>query len=121
MPVANAFPSISLSFFDFQTRIKKFWDMSQQGEHNYWDGNQAQFLESFLQHLKVVKILGLGLCKGEVSFVTFLIKHARNLKTMVFIYKQRDLEQREKIRTYFQNLCAYVPTALPQIVFEVSG
>lgn len=75
--------------------------MSNSEEEKYWE-SQTQNLQSFLHHLKIVKIHGFLECENEVSLAKFLLKHGKALEEMVLSTghcKARHSLQRQKIRS----------------------
>lgn len=75
--------------------------MSNSGEERFWE-SQSHAINSFLQHLKVVKIYGFSDCESDVSLVKFLLKHGKVLQEMFLcaeISKSRDSLHREKIKS----------------------
>ncbi|EYU24829.1 hypothetical protein ABFS82_13G021400 [Erythranthe guttata] len=80
---------------------KDLWQSPSSGEERYWE-SQTQYLNSFLRHLKEVRIFGFTECANDVSLVKFLLKHGKVLQ-QVFIFtslsKPRDSLLREKIKS----------------------
>ena len=75
--------------------------MSSSGEERYWE-SQSQAINSFLHHLRVVKIQGFSECENDISLVKFLLKHGKVLQEMFLcaeLSKSRDSLQREKIKS----------------------
>lgn len=75
--------------------------MASSEEEQYWE-SQTQALESFLHHLKVVKIHGFLECENEVTLAKFLLKHGKALEEMILCtgnYNTRDSLRRQKIRS----------------------
>ncbi|PON82639.1 F-box domain containing protein [Trema orientale] len=70
-------------------------------EELYWE-SQAETLNSFLQHLKILTIYGLFKCKKEVSLAKFLLKHGTALQEMTlcteqYISNARDFRRQQNI------------------------
>lgn len=75
--------------------------MTNTEEEKYWE-SQIPTLESFLQHLKVVKIQGFLDCANEVTLTKFLLKHGKVLEKMILCRgysNRRDILRRQKIRS----------------------
>ncbi|XP_009606348.1 putative F-box/FBD/LRR-repeat protein At4g03220 [Nicotiana tomentosiformis] len=80
---------------------RDLWQLSNSGEERFWE-SQSHAINSFLQHLKVVKIYGFSECESDVSLVKFLLKHGKVLQEMFLcaeISKSRDSLHREKIKS----------------------
>ncbi|KAK6157251.1 hypothetical protein DH2020_011499 [Rehmannia glutinosa] len=80
---------------------KDLWQSPSSGEERYWE-SQTQYLQSFLRHLKVVKIHGFIECENDVSLVKYLLKHGKVLQEVFLstsLSKPRDSLLREKIRS----------------------
>ncbi|KAG2397278.1 putative F-box/FBD/LRR-repeat protein [Vigna angularis] len=60
---------------------RDLWDMTITEGEQYWE-SQIRTLESFLQHLKVVKIHGFLDYENEVALAKFLLKHGKSLEEM---------------------------------------
>lgn len=76
--------------------------MTSTEEEQYWE-SQIPSLNSFLQHLKVVKIHGFLDCENEVTLTKFLLKHGKALEEMIVCTatghgNTRDTLRRQKIR-----------------------
>lgn len=72
-------------FVDFpldQEWNRDLWDMTITEGEQYWE-SQIRTLESFLQHLKVVKIHGFLDYENEVALAKFLLKHGKALEEMI--------------------------------------
>lgn len=80
--------------------------MSSTGEERYWE-SQSEGMNSFLHHLKVVKIQGFSECENEISLIKFLLKHGKVLQEMFLICSReiisskssKDSLQRQKIKS----------------------
>ncbi|KAH6788947.1 hypothetical protein C2S51_003953 [Perilla frutescens var. frutescens] len=80
---------------------KDLWQSPSSGEERYWE-SQTQLLNSFLHHLKVVKMHGFTECANDVSLVRFLLKHGKVLQEVFLctsLSKSRDSLLREKIKS----------------------
>ncbi|KAH0653584.1 hypothetical protein KY290_031854 [Solanum tuberosum] len=81
---------------------RDLWQLSNSGEERFWE-SQSNAMNSFLQHLKVVKIHGFSECESDVSLVKFLLKHGKVLQEMFLcvaeLSKSRDSLHREKIKS----------------------
>ncbi|RDX88668.1 putative F-box/FBD/LRR-repeat protein, partial [Mucuna pruriens] len=80
---------------------RDLWDMTITEGEQYWE-SQIRTLESFLQHLKVVKIHGFHDYENEVALAKFLLKHGKALEQMVLYTgncNARDTLRRQKIRS----------------------
>ncbi|CAJ1979009.1 unnamed protein product [Sphenostylis stenocarpa] len=80
---------------------RDLWDMTITEGEEFWE-SQIRTLESFLQHLKVVKIHGFLDYENEVALAKFLLKHGKALKEMVLYTGHcnvRDTLRRQKIRS----------------------
>ncbi|WVZ04483.1 hypothetical protein V8G54_025289 [Vigna mungo] len=80
---------------------RDLWDMTITEGEQYWE-SQIRTLESFLQHLKVVKIHGFLDYENEVALAKFLLKHGKSLEEMVLHTghcNARDTLRRQKIRS----------------------
>ncbi|ESW04588.1 hypothetical protein PHAVU_011G108100 [Phaseolus vulgaris] len=80
---------------------RDLWDMTISEGEQYWE-SQIRTLESFLQHLKVVKIHGFLDYENEVALAKFLLKHGKALEEMVLHTghcNARDTLRRQKIRS----------------------
>ncbi|KAI5660729.1 hypothetical protein M9H77_20052 [Catharanthus roseus] len=85
---------------------RDLWEMSSTGEERYWE-SQSEGMNSFLHHLKVVKIQGFSECENEISLIKFLLKHGKVLQEMFLICSReiisskssKDSLQRQKIKS----------------------
>ncbi|XVF44492.1 hypothetical protein PTKIN_Ptkin02bG0127600 [Pterospermum kingtungense] len=80
---------------------KDLWVMPTSEEEQFWE-SQTQALNSFLNHLSVVKIHGFLECEHEVSLAKFLLKHGKALQEMTLFSghcNYRDSLRRQKIRS----------------------
>ncbi|KAM3221979.1 putative F-box/FBD/LRR-repeat protein [Capsicum annuum] len=79
---------------------RDLWQLSNSGEERFWE-SQSNAMNSFLQHLKVVKIHGFSECESDVSLVKFLLKHGKVLQEMFLCAaeKSRDSLHRERIKS----------------------
>ncbi|KAK7312749.1 hypothetical protein VNO77_36846 [Canavalia gladiata] len=80
---------------------RDLWDMTITEGEQYWE-SQIRTLESFLQHLKVVKIHGFLDYENEVALTKFLLKNGKALEEMVLCAghcNARDTLRRQKIRS----------------------
>ncbi|KAL2328308.1 hypothetical protein Fmac_021735 [Flemingia macrophylla] len=80
---------------------RDLWDMTITEGEQYWESH-IRTLESFLQHLKVVKIHGFLDYENEVALAKFLLKHGKALEEMVLYTghcNARDTLRRQKIRS----------------------
>ncbi|KAK7263574.1 hypothetical protein RJT34_31166 [Clitoria ternatea] len=80
---------------------RDLWDMTITEGEQYWE-SQIRTLESFLQHLKVVKIHGFLDYENEVALAKFLLKHGKALEEMILCAgycNARDTLRRQKIRS----------------------
>ncbi|KGN46705.1 putative F-box/FBD/LRR-repeat protein At4g03220 [Cucumis sativus] len=78
------------------------WERSASEEEQFWE-TQIEPLESFLLHLKIVKIEGFMDCLSEVSLTRFLLKHGSALQQLTLLTtktKHRDsLIRRREIKS----------------------
>ncbi|XP_027348626.1 putative F-box/FBD/LRR-repeat protein At4g03220 [Abrus precatorius] len=80
---------------------RDLWDMTITEGELYWE-SQSRTLESFLQHLKVVKIHGFLDYENEVALAKFLLKYGKALEEMILYAghcNARDTLRRQKIRS----------------------
>ncbi|TKY66927.1 putative F-box/FBD/LRR-repeat protein [Spatholobus suberectus] len=80
---------------------RDLWDMTITEGEQYWE-SQIRTLESFLQHLKVVKIHGFLDYENEVALAKFLLKHGKAIEEMILHTghcNARDTLRRQKIRS----------------------
>ncbi|KAL3645408.1 hypothetical protein CASFOL_010588 [Castilleja foliolosa] len=81
---------------------KELWQSPSSGEERYWE-SQTQYLNSFLRHLKVVKIHGFTECANDISLVKFFLKQGKVLQELFLrtsgLSKPRDSLLREKIKS----------------------
>ncbi|KAL3509591.1 hypothetical protein ACH5RR_028992 [Cinchona calisaya] len=97
---------------------RDLWESSSSGEERYWE-SQSQAMNSFLHHLKVVKIHGFSECENDISLVKFLLKHGKVLQEMFLctgISKPRNSLERDKIKSQIMGFSRASSNA--KILFE---
>ncbi|CDP11865.1 unnamed protein product [Coffea canephora] len=80
---------------------RDLWESSSSGEERFWE-SQSQAMNSFLHHLKVVKIHGFSECENDISLVKFFLKHGKVLQEMFLsssLSKPGNSLEREKIKS----------------------
>lgn len=84
----------------FQQWNRDLWDLYTSEDEQYWQ-SQAQTLQPFLNHLKVVEIHGFLECENEVTLAKFLLKNGKALREMTLCtgHCNRDSLRRQKIRS----------------------